>query len=104
LLGRTRALFNLIPLILQTDSTRVLTLVIQDHLVVPKIEGVSAEHHNLSHHGQDPKKIEQLKRIESGLLECHLDLLSAMKQAIDGDQRLLDQTSVVLGSNLGNAD
>jgi hypothetical protein len=104
LLGRTRALFNLIPLTLQTDSTRVLTLVIQDHLVVPKIEGVSAEHHNLSHHGQDPTKIKQLKRIESGLLKCHSELLSAMKQAIDGDQRLLDQTSVLLGSNLGNAN
>ena len=72
IIGRTQAMFNLIPLILQTDSTRVLTMLIQDHLVVPKIEGVSAEHHNLSHHGQDPSKIKQLKTIESRLLQCCL--------------------------------
>lgn len=27
------------------------SVVIQDHLVVPKINEVTAEHHNLSHHG-----------------------------------------------------
>ena len=30
-IGRTRLLFNLIPLILQTDSTRVISVIIQDH-------------------------------------------------------------------------
>jgi len=49
LIGRVRSLMNLIPLILQTDSSRVVTVMIQDHLVVPSIQGVSAEHHNLSH-------------------------------------------------------
>ena len=104
LIGRTQAMFNLIPLILQTDSTRVLTMLIQDHLVVPKIEGVSAEHHNLSHHGQDPSKIKQLKTIESRLLQCHADFLTEMTKVKEGERRLLDQTSVLLGSNLGNAN
>ena len=104
IIGRTQAMFNLIPLILQTDSTRVLTMLIQDHLVVPKIEGVSAEHHNLSHHGQDPSKIKQLKTIESRLLQCHADFLTEMTKVKEGERRLLDQTSVLLGSNLGNAN
>jgi hypothetical protein len=43
---------------------------IQDHFLVPKIEGVTGNHHNLSHHGQDPTKIEQLQRIETEIVEC----------------------------------
>ncbi|MEC9092498.1 MAG: DUF1552 domain-containing protein, partial [Planctomycetota bacterium] len=70
LIGRTEALFNLIPLILQSDSSRIITMVIQDHGVVPMIKGVSAGHHPLSHHGQDPEKIKQLQVIESQLLRC----------------------------------
>ncbi len=104
LIGRTRALMNLIPLILQTDSSRVVTVVIQDHLAVPQIQGVTAEHHNLSHHGQDPHKIEQLKIIETEILKCFDDFLSRMTQPREADGRLLDQTSVLFGSNLGNAN
>ncbi len=104
LIGRARSLLNLIPLILQTDSSRAITMVIQDHFVVPKINGVTAEHHNLSHHGQDPEKIKQLKIIETEILKCFADFLSRMKQSSEADGRLLDRTPVLLGSNLGNAN
>jgi hypothetical protein len=97
-------MMNLIPLILRTDSSRIVTLVIQDHLVVPKIKGVSAEHHNLSHHGRDPDKIKQLKIIEKAILGSFSELLSRMANVSEGDQRLLDTTSVLFGSNLGNAN
>ena len=104
LIGRTKAMLNLIPLILQTDSSRIITLVIQDHLVVPKINGVTAEHHNLSHHGRDPDKIEQLKIIETAILGSFAEFLSRMAQVSEADGRLLDKTSVLFGSNLGNAN
>ena len=79
LIGRTQLLMNMIPLILQTDSSRVISVMIQDHLVVPKVEEVSREHHNLSHHGFDPEKIEQLKKIEIGLVKCFNSLLTQLK-------------------------
>lgn len=104
LIGRTQALFNLIPLVMKTDSTRVVSVVIQDHFVVPKIKGVNAGHHPLSHHGQDPNKIRQLKIIESQLLDCFANLLDGLTATREGDRRLLDSTSVLLGSNLGNAN
>jgi hypothetical protein len=104
LIGRTRSLLNLIPLILQTDSTRVVAVVIQDHQVVPKIQGVTAEHHNLSHHGQDPEKIKQLKIIETEILNCFDEFMTRMKKPSEADGRLLDKTSILLGSNLGNAN
>lgn len=104
LIGRTQGLLNLVPLILQTDSTRVVTIVIQDHQVVPKINGVTAEHHNLSHHGQDPEKIKQLKIIETAILRCFDDFVTQMKQPSEAGGQLLDHTSVLFGSNLGNAN
>ena len=104
LVGRIRVLMNLIPLILQTDSTRIVTVVIQGDHAVPKIQGVTAEHHNLSHHGRDPQKIEQLKTIETEILKRFDEFLSRMAQPREATDRLLDQTTVLFGSNLGNAN
>ncbi|HBE70282.1 MAG TPA: hypothetical protein DDW52_19210 [Planctomycetaceae bacterium] len=104
LLGRTRLLLDLVPLIIQTDSSRVITVMIQDHFVVPKVEGVSGNHHNLSHHGQDPDKIAQLQRIESGIVDSFGSLLTSMKTRREAGGSLLDRTSILFGSNLGNAN
>ncbi|MAD80122.1 MAG: DUF1552 domain-containing protein [Pirellulaceae bacterium] len=104
LLGRIRELMNLIPLMLQTDSTRVVSLMIQDHGAVPNIAGVHGEHHPLSHHGQDPARIAQLKIIESGILSTFSDFLTQLGQRSAQGTRLLDHTAVLFGSNLGNAN
>ena len=57
LIGRIRLLFRMIPLILETDSSRVVSMMIHDHGSVPQVQGVSVDQHNLSHHGQDGTKI-----------------------------------------------
>ena len=104
LIGKIRGLMNLIPLMLQTDSTRVVSLMIQDHGAVPNIDGVHGEHHPLSHHGQDTTRIDQLKIIESGILSVYSDLLTQLGQRTEHGGRLLDHTAVLFGSNLGNAN
>jgi hypothetical protein len=104
LLGRIRELMNLIPLMLQTDSTRVVSLMIQADHGVPNIAGVQSGHHPLSHHGQDPARIVQLKIIESGILSTFSDFLTQLGQRSAQGTRLLDHASVLFGSNLGNAN
>lgn len=104
LIGRARLVMDLVPLIVQTDSCRVISVMIQDHYVVPKVDGVTGNHHNLSHHGQDPAKIEQLKKIESGILGCFGDLLAEMKSIEESGVNLLDSSTILFGSNLGNAN
>lgn len=104
LVGRVRLLLNLVPLIVQSDSSRIVSIVIQDHLVVPQVAGVTSEHHNLSHHGKDPVKIAQLKKIERELLGCFRDLLEKMGGTKEGPGSLLDNTMTLFGSNLGNAN
>ena len=82
----------------------MISVVIQDHLVVPQVAGVSLEHHNLSHHGRDEAKIKQLKKIEKAIVSCYGDLLGQMKSKREGETALLDNTMVLFGSNLGNAN
>ncbi len=104
LIARMRLLFDLIPLALQTDSTRAITVLVQGRNDVPPVQGVTIDHHNLSHHGQDPMKIEQLQRIEREEFGAYRDLLAALKAKKEGGGSLLDSTMVLFGSNLGNAN
>ncbi len=104
MIGRIRLLMNLVPLIVQTDSSRVISVVIQDHLTIPQVAGVESEHHNLSHHGKEPGKIEQLKKIEIAILKQFESLLSQLKEKCEAGGSLLDNTMTLFGSNLGNAN
>ncbi|MDE0035926.1 MAG: DUF1552 domain-containing protein [Gammaproteobacteria bacterium] len=104
IIGRVRLLFDLIPLILATDSSRVVSVMIQDHQTVPKVEGVTADQHNLSHHGRDQGKIDQLKIVETEIVRRFGELLTALREQGDGDGSVLDHTTLLFGSNLGNAN
>ncbi len=103
LVGRARLMFDLIHLALQTDSTRLITLLLLGTSQVPPVPGVSLGHHDLSHHGQDPNKIAQLKSIELEKLKTLRDFLKKLKEAKEEGVSLLDRTMVFFSSNLGNA-
>ena len=104
ILGRIDLWLELMPLILATDSSRVISLMIQDHGVVPKLQGITADQHNLSHHGQDPGKIAQLRQLETEIVKRFGSLLDSLDSQNENDSSLLDQTQVLFGSNLGNAN
>jgi hypothetical protein len=102
-IGRTRLMFDLIHLAVQTDSTRLITMLLAGTSLVPVVPGVSLGHHDLSHHGQDPNKIEQLKKIELETMKAVRDLLKKLKESREDGVSLLDRTMVFFSSNLGNA-
>ena len=97
-------MFRMMPLILETDSSRVISLMIQDHGVVPQVEGVTSDQHSLSHHGQDEAKIAQLKKVEVEIVEAFDTLMTQLTERTDANGSLIDQTTVLFGSNLGNAN
>jgi len=102
LLERSRQWYNIVHLALQTDSTRVVSLWLgtQER---PEIPGVTIGHHDASHHGQDPAKLGQLALIEEAEIQVLGEFLEKMKASQDGDQSLLDRTSILYTSNLGNS-
>jgi hypothetical protein len=101
--GRARLMYEMIVLALQTDSTRTVTLRLAGLNQVPVIEGVTHDWHGLSHHGLDPAKIEELKLIELAEFKAFAEFLGRLKSVKEGGRNLLEGTSVLFGSNLGNA-
>lgn len=101
--GRAKLLFNLTRLALQTDSTRVVSIFIRGMDLKPPIDGVTEDHHGLSHHGRNPAKIEQLRKIELAEMAAFHDFLAALHETKEAAGSLLDSTQVLLGSNLGDA-
>lgn len=59
-------------------------------------------HHDLSHHGKDPLKLEQLKIVEVETMKTVRDLLANLKKSKEEGSTLLDRTTIFLGSNLGD--
>jgi len=102
LLERSRQWYNIVHLALQTDSTRVVSLWLNTQ-ERPDIPGVNLGHHDASHHGQDPGKLEQLALIEEAEIQMLGEFIGKMKDSKEGDHTLLDRTSIFYASNLGNS-
>ena len=102
--ARSRLMFDLVRLALQTDSTRVVTLTLSTFSVVPHVPGVKNETHGLTHHGNEPDKIAELRRIEEAQLQVFGELLAALGETRETGGSLLDRTQVLYGSCLGNAN
>ena len=92
-------LYDLMLLALQTDSTRIATLETGSTAF-----GFSADYHGLSHHGQVPDKIESIVKIGRYQMEQFGRFLGKMKALEDGDKTLLENTMVLFGSGMGDAN
>lgn len=102
LVERSRQWYDLVHLAFQTDSTRVISLWLGSQ-ERPEIPGVNLGHHDASHHGQEPAKLEQLALIEEAEIRVLGEFLDRMKASAEGDHTLLDRTIVFYASNLGNS-
>ena len=101
--ARVRLMTDLMQLALQTDSTRFITFALNGLNAVPVMPGVTNDWHNLSHHGQDPAKLAELKVLELHQMKLFGELLTKLKNTREQGGTLLDRTIVMFGSNLGNA-
>jgi hypothetical protein len=101
--GRQKLMSDMIRLALQTDSTRFITYHLGSGGGVVPLPGVEEGYHTLSHHGLDDEKIEQLAIVEGAIINTWGDFLRDLAAINENGSSLLDQTSVLLTSNLGNA-
>jgi len=102
-IGKQRLMYDMIVLALQSDSTRNVTFQLSGMNAVPTIAGVKNDWHNLSHHGRDPEKIDELRVIEEAEFAVFGEFLDKLRAIQEGDGTLLDHTAILFGSNLGNA-
>ena len=96
-------LYDLIVLALQTDSTRIATLEIGGDFN-PRDLGVTGDYHALSHHGQMASSIEALITLETYQIQQFVRFVEKLASLQDGETPLIDQTMVLFGSGMGNAN
>ncbi len=94
-----RLYYDLMHLAFQTDSTRLFTTQFV-HWGIPPIDGVTYDHHNLSHNGMDPEKVRQLGSVDSDKFTALRDFLAKLKNTQEEGESLLDRTMVLVGSHM----
>jgi len=99
--------FDLLALAFQADITRVGTLLFARDLTgrtYPECEAPTAGFHGVSHHGEDPRRIAELSKINQYHVKMVAYLVDRLATKKDGDGTLLDQSLVLYGSNMGNSN
>lgn len=104
LIERTRVMYELARIAMETDSTRLISIFVYQNDAKPNIPGVDTGTHPLTHHGNQPEKLEQLRRIEEAQFKELATLLGSLDERDAGGGSLLDTTSVIYGTALGNGN
>jgi hypothetical protein len=103
---QVKLLFDLIAIAYRMDQTRVVSFLMAaertnrtyDHI------GVRDSFHPLSHHANDPQRIEGLVKIQTWHMECFAEFLGKLAAVQDGEATLLDNALFLYGSNLSNSN
>jgi hypothetical protein len=103
IIDRKKLMLDVMFLALQTDSTRFITVHLNGEGGAVPLEGVDEGYHTLSHHGLDEEKLDQLALVESELVRKWGGFVRDLKGASESNGTMLDTTSVLMTSNLGNA-
>ncbi|MBZ5577401.1 MAG: DUF1552 domain-containing protein [Acidobacteriia bacterium] len=99
--------FDLLALAFQADITRVGTLLFARDLTgrtYPECEAPTVGFHGGSHHGEDPRRIAELSKINQYHVKMLAHLIANLAKTQDGDGTLLDHSLVLYGSNMGNSN
>ena len=99
-----RLMSQMIRLAFESDSTRLITLFVNPAMWVPRAPGVAHETHSLTHHGNRPEMIEELRSVEEMQFIVLNELLAGLDAVQERGRALLDRTMVLYGSCMGNAN
>ena len=99
-----KLMFDLQVLAFQADLTRVITFLVSresTNRTYPQI-GIPDPHHGLSHHGDDPIKLEKQAKIDQYHVTLLTYYLDKMRSTRDGEGSLLDSSLVMYGGCLSD--
>jgi len=91
--AKTRLMFDVMKLALETDSTRVISLFIDTTVI-----------HNITHHGNRPEVIAELRAKEEAQFGALNGFLTALAGTQEEGESLLDRTMVLYGTPMGSAN
>jgi hypothetical protein len=99
-------LYDLQLLAYQSDLTRVITFMYgreQTGRSYPQI-GIREPHHPLTHHQNNPVKMEKCAAIQRYHIKLVADYLEKLQKTPDGEGSLLDNLILLYGSGISNSD
>ena len=101
-------MLSMARLAFESDSTRIITLMVDAFATPPfklhQDQDTTDGYHNLSHHGQSKHKVQQLIDADHQQMMLLNNLFSQLAETPEGEDRLLDRTMVLFGSNMGDAN
>jgi hypothetical protein len=101
-----KLMMDLLALAYQTDMTRVSTFMLAKEVsahAYPEI-GVSDSHHPLSHHQDEPAKLERLHRINEYHFQQFAYLAKKMAATKEGNGTMLDHTLFLYGTGISDSN
>ena len=99
--------FDLLALAFEADITRVGTLLFARDLTgrtYPASDAPTSGFHGVSHHGEDPRRILDLAKINQYHIKMVAHLAGRLAEKKEGDGTLLDHSLILFGSNMGNSN
>jgi hypothetical protein len=102
-----RLMLDMIALAFQTDTTRISTFMFGNavsNVSFRWLEGVSAGHHDVSHHSNDADKLRQYQLINKWYIGQYAYLLKKLQDAKEGEGNVLDNSMVIFASALSDGN
>jgi len=102
-----RLMLDMIAVAFQTDTTRISTFMFGNavsNVSFRFLEGVSAGHHDVSHHQKEADKLKQYQLINRWHVEQYAYLLNRLHQMKEGDSTVLDNSMVLFASALSDGN
>jgi hypothetical protein len=104
--SHAKIMMDMLALAYQTDMTRISTFMLAREVsahAYPEI-GVSDSHHPLSHHQDEPAKLERLHKINEYHFQQFAYLVKKMATIPEGDGTLLDHTLFLYGTGISDSN
>lgn len=101
-----RLMYDIMLLAFQTDQTRICTFMYANEGSNRSYSpiGITEGHHELSHHGRDPKKLSKIREINRYHISHLAYFLEKMQAAKEGSGNLLENSMIVYGSGISDGD
>ena len=100
-------MLDMIALAFRTDTTRIATFMFGNavsNVSFRWLEGVSAGHHDVSHHANDADKLRQYQLINKWFVAQYAYLLRQLHEAKEGESNVLDNSVIIFASALSDGN
>lgn len=101
-----KLMFDLMGLAFQADLTRVITFSMDREASMRTYSnlGISEAFHPLSHHGNNPQKLDRLAQIQTYHTEVFAGFVERLASAPEADGTVLDHSTLLFGSNMSDSN